>query len=50
MMASTELLPATAEAGIGAEAASLAGKAATPQSIAAPGDNDLDSVAVMSNN
>jgi len=49
-MASTELLPATAEAETGAEAASLAGKAANPQSTAAPGENDVDSVAVVSNN
>lgn len=49
-MASTELFPAAPEAEAGAETASLAGKAATSQSIAAPGDNDLDSVAVMSNN
>ncbi|MBN8285084.1 hypothetical protein [Zoogloea sp.] len=49
-MASTELFPAAAEADTGAETASLAGKAATPQTIAASGENDLDSVAVMSNN
>jgi len=34
----------------GAEAASLAGKAATTKSAAEPADNDLDSVAVVSNN
>lgn len=49
-MASTELLPATAEAETGAVSASLAGKAAKPLSTAAPGENDLDSVAVVSNN
>jgi hypothetical protein len=49
-MASTELFPAAAEAETGAVTASLAGKAANPQSTAAPGENDVDSVAVMSNN
>ncbi|WP_371324227.1 hypothetical protein VX159_01525 [Dechloromonas sp. ZY10] len=49
-MVSTELFPAAVDADTGAEAALLAGAAAKAPSTAAPGDNDLDSVAVMSNN
>lgn len=41
---------AAAQTESGAEAASLAGKAATTKSAAEPADNDLDSVAVVSNN